>query len=178
MKRRISAQGDFDGACFLYSIANSYSSLVGRQLTENQWKGALRSMPFRLDDFLCNEGTGSLRDNSNYFEGLCRNFLEGTKNNRLQITRRENITSRSLQALVTENQVVIVAINNKGHWVSVVDVDRSQLYLACSAALSSKAPYTEESSPNFRRAFNNQGTFEDLDVWGECALVVQVVTNV
>lgn len=66
MTRKIFAQGDLDGACFLYSIANSYVALTSKKLTCTQWKHSLRALPFKLDDYLTGKGTEALDDTPNY----------------------------------------------------------------------------------------------------------------
>ena len=178
MTRRIFAQGDLDGACFLYSIANCYVALTSKQLTSNQWKHSLRASPFKLDDYLTGQGTEALDNTPDYFEGLCRNFLGNIRNTRFEVTRRENVSSSSLRDALTDKQVAIIAINDGDHWVSIVDADKQQFYLACSAvALASKTPYEEERSPNFKRAFNKTSTFDDLRIWNEYALLVRNVTD-
>lgn len=178
MTRRIFAQGDLDGACYLYSIANSYAALTFKQLTGTQWKHSLRALPFKLDDYLSGQGTEALDDTPDYFEGLCRNFLGRIRNTRFEVARSEKVSSSSLRAALTEKQVAIVAINNGEHWVSIVDADQQQFYLACSAvALASKTPYKEERSPNFKRAFNKTSSFDDLRIWNKYALLVKNVTD-
>ena len=174
MNRKILAQGDLDGACYLYSIANSYAALTCKQLTGTQWKRSLRASPFKLDDYLCGQGTEALDDTQDYLEGLCRNFLGRIPNTQFEVTRREDVSPRLLRAALTEKQVAIVAINDGDHWVSIVDADKKQFYVACSAvALASKTPYIEERSPNFQRAFNMASSFDDLRIWTRCALFVR-----
>ena len=51
------AQGDLDGACYLYSIANSYFALTAKKITPAKWKASIRALPFKLDDFLSGQGT-------------------------------------------------------------------------------------------------------------------------
>ncbi|WP_157354269.1 hypothetical protein [Aromatoleum toluclasticum] len=178
MTRRIFAQGDLDGACYLYSIANSYVALTSKQLTGAQWKKSLRASPFKLDDFLSGSGTEALDGTPDYFEGLCRNFLERIRSTQFHLTRNENVTAKSLRASLTDNQVAIIAINDGEHWVSIVDADQNQFYIACSAAvLSSASPYLEQRSPNFQRAFNRTSSFADLQIWNRYALLVKNVTN-
>ena len=178
MTRKILAQGDLDGACYLYSIANSYFALTSKQLTSAQWKHSLCASPFKLDDYLSGQGTEALDHTPDYLEGLCRNFLGEIKNARFEVTRSENVSSRSLRAALSEKQVVIVAFSDGDHWVSIVDADQQKFYLACSAvALTSKAPYKEEKSPNFKRAFNKTSSFDDLRIWNKYALLVKNVTD-
>ena len=185
MTRRIFAQGDFDGACYLYSIANSYVALTSRQLTAKQWKKSICASPFKLDDFLTSDGTKSLDDNLDYLEGLCRDFLNGIRKTQFQVTRKK-VSETSLRASLTDKQVAIVAIDGGDHWVSVVDADAEQLYIACSAmALSdkTKTPLEERVeegegvSPNFQRAFNKKSSFANLKVLANYSLFVIHVTD-
>ncbi len=178
MTRKILSQGDLDGACYLYSIANSFFALTSKQITAAQWRKALRALPFKLDDFLSGQGTEALDSTPEYFEGLCRNFLEELRNTRFQLSRHEKVSSKSLRSAIAENQVAIIAIEDGAHWVSVVDADQTQFYLACSAVpLNSTEQYLEQRSPNFQRIFNRTSTFSNLRIWNKYALLVRNVSE-
>ncbi len=184
MKRRILAQGDLDGACYLYSIANSVFALTSKRLTDAQWEKSLRALPFKLDDFLSRGGTKSLDDTPDYLESLCRNFLNEIKNTQFEITRNINISSKLLRSAIMDNQVAIVAIDDGKHWVSLVDADQKLFYLACSAAFGestcseSKCSYSEQQSPNFHRVFNKTASFSELRIWKNNAFLIKNVVHV
>jgi hypothetical protein len=169
MSRKILAQGDRDGACFLYSIANSYSALTSKQLSRDKWRKSINAIPFRIDDFLSGRGTEKLDDNLEYFEGLCRDFLS----NEFEVTGKMNVSEKSLRAHITEDQVAIVAIENGAHWVCIVDVDNELFYIACSAAaLESQTKYTEEKSLKLERFYNSKLSFTELKLWNSYALLI------
>lgn len=48
-RRTIHAQGDLDGACFLYSAANAYSALTGRKPNLARWARAIQNVPHPAD---------------------------------------------------------------------------------------------------------------------------------
>ncbi|HEX5392774.1 MAG TPA: hypothetical protein VFW68_05830 [Rhodocyclaceae bacterium] len=179
MKRTIYTQGDLDGACFLYCLANSYVALTGKGMTSAQWRKSLKSVPFRLDDFLSGDlGTGYLNDDFNYLEGLCHNFLQGAGNaERFEVTsKKQNLTLRSLKASISDEQVAIIAIEKGNHWVSVVDADKDRFYIACSAeALNAKHKYAESVSPNHHRHFNRTASFAEFEIYKDSGLLVRCV---
>jgi len=174
--RKILSQGDRDGACFLYSIANSYYALTKQQLSEAQWKKSINAILFKLDDFLSGRGTEKLDYNPEYLEGLCRKFLPQNNKINFEIAAVKDTTEKSLQKILTNNQVVIAAIDGGNHWVCMVDSDKSQFYLACSNTdLNSEEKYYEATSPNFERPFNKTSSFNELELWGGSMMVVKIV---
>ena len=178
MKRVILAQGDLDGACYLYSIVNSVFALTSMQLTTAQWRRSLRKLPFKLDDFLSGDGTKLIDETPCYLEGLCRNFLENIWRARFEITQLKRVASKSLLSAITDNQVAIVANDDGKHWVSVVDADQDLFYLACSAEFGNsgtKCQYSEKHSPNFHRIFNKTASFAGLRIWNNYALLIRSV---
>src|SRR5437667_9270312 len=44
-RRQIYHQGLWDGACFLYAIANAYKALTGSEVTREKWDRALERVP-------------------------------------------------------------------------------------------------------------------------------------
>lgn len=177
MKRKILAQGDRDGACFLYSIANSHMALTKKQVTQKKWEESIAAIPFRVDDFLSGNGTLRLDDNVVYLEELCRDFLEKIQPDQFKITSKNANSDNSLRGLITHQQVAIVAINEGLHWVSVVDADETYFHIACSAAaLELGGEYTELKSDKFQRAYNLKLLFEDLKLWGNYALLIRRIS--
>jgi len=75
-KRKILAQGDRDGACFLYAIANSIQALRDKPVSQDKWLKCVLQLPFKLDDFLAGCGTKKLDDNPIYFEIFCEEYLK------------------------------------------------------------------------------------------------------
>lgn len=177
MTRKISAQGDFDGACFLYSIANAVAALTGSQLSAAQWKKSIKTLPFRVDDFLTCLGTDSLNGRQIYFDEISRHFCEQSKDNSFAVSSKDGIkTATSLRNTITEGSVAIVALHEGAHWVCVVDADASHFYISCSAeALRAGTTYMEARSPNLGRVFNRKSKFAEMNIWKKYALVIQCV---
>jgi hypothetical protein len=176
MMRKISAQGDFDGACFLYSAANAVAALTGRKLSNTQWHKAIQTFPFKADDFLtCLVGTESLSDRPIRLEKIVRHFCKQRASKSFTVSRKRGIeTSKLLREAIKYDSVAIVAIKRGGHWVCIVDSDDSHFYISCSAeALCAGAKYKEAKSPNLGRIFNRTSTFVELEIWNEYALLVR-----
>jgi len=174
MQRKILAQGDRDGACFLYSIANGYSALTSKQLSRDKWRKSINAIPFRIDDFLSGRGTENLDDKPEYFEGLCRDFLS----NEFEVTGKKNISEKSLRTHITKNQVAIVAIENGEHWACIVDADNELFYIACSAAaLESHTTYAEKKSLQLDRFYNSKLSFTELKLWNSYALLINKISE-
>jgi len=161
MNRKILAQGDKDGACFLYSIANAYVALTGKTITRSKWTSAIRASPFKMEDFLSGRGTEKLDDNTEYFE----------------VTSQWKLTRKSLCTTITKNQVAITAINNGNHWICITDFENEKFNIACSSkALDDILNYTENSSIEFKRTYNKSLTFPQLKLWQEYALLIKIPT--
>lgn len=179
MSRKILAQGDRDGACFLYSIANSYWALTHKQLTRKKWKKSVHAIPFEVDDFLSERGTERLEENPEYFEGLCRDFLNQIQTNKFEIAGKNAISEKSLRRLITSDQVVIVAIQKGAHWVTIVDVEERSFDIACSATALCLGPkYREKKSDKFGRTYNKKLSFQELKLWNSYAILVKRINDV
>lgn len=179
MSRKILAQGDRDGACFLYSIANSYWALTHKQLTRKKWEKSVHAIPFKIGDFLSKRGTERLDENPEYFEGLCRDFLNQIQIDKFKISGKSDISEKSLRRLITSDQVVIVAIQNGDHWVTIVDVEERSFDIACSATALYLGPkYRENKSKKFGRTYNNKLSFQKLKLWDSYAILVKRISDV
>jgi hypothetical protein len=177
MNRKILAQGDKDGACFLYSIATAYVALTGKTITRSKWTSAIRASPFKMEDFLSGRGTEKLDDNTEYFEGLCRDFLSSISGDQFEVTSQWKLTRKSLCTTITKNQVAITAINNGNHWICITDFENEKFNIACSSkALDDILNYTENSSIEFKRTYNKSLTFPQLKLWQEYALLIKIPT--
>jgi len=49
MRRKIHTQGDLDGACFLYSLANAYTALTGERPELGRWDEAISKLKWPID---------------------------------------------------------------------------------------------------------------------------------
>jgi hypothetical protein len=179
--RQIFAQGSLDGSCFLYCIINSFVALSSRpaKITDKwiseKWTEPLRSLPFKLDDFLIGPGTSKIDDDLDCLEGLCRAYFRGISGAKMQVTRKAS--NKSLRASLTTNQVAIVAIPKNGdHWLCIVDADKDCFYAACSAQALYPVPgdeeYCERKSPNHHRLYNRVLTAKELEIWKDYAILI------
>lgn len=175
-KRKILAQGDRDGACFLYSIANAAYALTDKVIIKSIWKKGIRALPFDLRDYLAGSGTEKLDSNQHYLEGFCQNFIE-TLGVNAQITWHEDLKSiGELKNILSPYNVFIMAVDDDAHWVAIVDTDdKDAVFIACSAeALNGTYPYNEEISSRYHRAYNKKATFAELGAGKGYGLLISV----
>ena len=184
--KQIFAQGALDGSCFLYCIINSFVALSSKPATvtkkwiSEKWERPLSSLPFKLDDFLIGPGTSKIDEDLDCLEGLCRAYFQGIPSAKMQVTGKGNISTKSLRAALTTNQVAIVAIpKSADHWLCIVDADKDCFYAACSAQalypVPSNEEYCERKSPNHHRLYNRVLTVKQLEIWKDYAILI---TNV
>lgn len=136
-KKRIYTQGRFDGACFLYSMANCYTALTGKVLSQESWDKVVVNVP-KLHDFLC--GT---KGTQNYDTLLFINALDNTLN---CISRKHSfginkISINELYQNINKDSVVIAAVKGDterqeelDHWVCCVGAEGGSILIACSWA--------------------------------------------
>jgi len=156
MRRRIHTQGDFDGACFLYAIANAYTALTGRRPELEAWDEGIRAIPHALDflqgcvgttqhhekdaDLLCNTVTAMLAAFSGKGASPSVEFCPHVSD------------LASVAQLVGQRSVVV--FNYKGetrhvragdHWVCAVAVDGDPLtvHVACSIRRSDDGRFND-----------------------------------
>lgn len=154
--RRVLSQGEYDGACFLYSAANAYRTLTRRKPTQRRWNEALKWIPF-ASDFITDNGTLRYDDNMALYKfALERIFREfgGTKVS-FKITPYPNLTSPSkLIDLIKKDSVVVLNVDSE-HWIVCVEVNQNNVLVACSDQLRiMRAKYAEYVSDSFRRYYN------------------------
>ena len=162
--RKILAQGDRDGACFLYSIANAAFALTDKVVTQSKWVKGIRALPFEMSDYIAGRGTEKLDLKPHYLEGFCQDFLAVLGVN-AKVSWHEGLKSTAeLKNILTPRQVFLMVIDDDAHWVAMVDADdKDAVFIACSAeALNGDSPYLEESSPRFNRLYNKQLKFAEL----------------
>ncbi len=162
--RQILAQGDRDGACFLYCLANAAQALTGKPVTGARWTRCILSLPYDMRDYLAGRGTEKLDAFPELLVGMARAFLDAL-GLRATIAWHERIdTLEVLQQQVSSTQVLIMAVDNGAHWVTVVDVSGQETFAACSAqALERNQQYAEQLSPNFGRHCNRHQSFASLN---------------
>lgn len=175
IKRKILAQGDRDGACFLYSLANATSALSQKDVTQAKWVKCIRALPFDMSDFIAGRGTEKLDPCSLYLESFSHSFMSAL-NISPEISWKENITSvKKLKNLINSNQVFILSIDGDSHWVAVVDVEGDTVFIACSAeALNGVQPYSEKESPDLKRIYNKSVLFSELGIENGFGLLISL----
>lgn len=173
VNRKILAQGDRDGACYLYAIANSVQSLSNKPVSQAQWGNCIGKLPYKLDDFLAGRGTEKLDNNTIYFETICNEFFIKMNFDAEVHSLFDIVSSADLQSRCELNSVILATIYGGAHWVSIVDVNGDNIYMACSAvALSGKTPYREDRSPRLNRLFNLKIKFDELALWRGYGLLI------
>lgn len=161
--RQILTQGDLDGACFLYCLANTAQALTCKPVDPADWTRGILALPFDMRDFIAGRGTEKLDKDPDSLIALARGFLRELVVNSVIVWQDPIRTLQQLRSLVTAHQVVIMAVDNDAHWVTIVDVDEREVFVACSVqALDGYQPYPEPLSPTFGRHFNRRVTFASL----------------
>jgi hypothetical protein len=180
-KRNILSQGDRDGSCFLYSIANAVSLLIKKPISQPKWDVFTTTIPIRIDDFMNGNGTGRLEDNHTIFEAVAKKLTDITKMS-FSVSSITNLTSvKNLQSELTENSVIITAISDGDHWVAISDSINSTVYMACSAealrSLDNKHEYKEDITNKLRRPYNKEDDFENLNIYKNYGLKIKLLRS-
>ncbi|MGE4262986.1 MAG: hypothetical protein AB7E46_00770 [Desulfovibrio sp.] len=151
-KRRIYAQGDLDGACFLYSIVNAYVALTGRAPDFERVCAAFSQAAYPADFLNASVGTTGQYDRdyallqSTIERMLAQLGGESPDSPRFHVQRipgpfLADSPNAQLDALLDAKSVVILRYqgssqfaDNMDHWVCAVahDSARGSLAVACS----------------------------------------------
>ena len=170
--RMIYAQGDFDGACFLYSIGNAYVALRGMMADFGLLCAAMAQVD-HPGDFLngCVGTTGAYEKRYALLEANIRRMLATLAGPAPDAPRFEVARlaapprPEALARLIGPQSVVILRYqggsqNAAGmdHWVCAVDCDATaeRIHVACSVglhrAIDEGRPYQETTHANGRRS--------------------------
>ncbi len=163
--KNIYAQGELDGACFLYATANAYRALTGKVIGKSAWANAMRGV-FFPEDFLdggAKGGTERYRDDPLLFESVLKHmfscFSAKTKIS-LNITPQTVKRVGDIKRLISATSVAIfcykVEENGKieiNHWTCGVGFSESPLKIrvACSSS-----EYEEKIDDSFKRWFTEE----------------------
>jgi hypothetical protein len=157
-------QGDLDGACFLYSIANCVVALTQRKPSVNQWSNALEYIPFAHDFIDGKVGIKNYDERSELYRFSVEQALSeySPKRNFLVRVHPELERIGDVAPLVKSNSVVILNINAE-HWICVVDVDvpRATLLSVCSD-LGDRVNRYKEVECQFGRAYNREYVLDQV----------------
>ena len=162
IERKIISQGELDGACLLYALANSFLSLTGKKPTQSKWDKAIDALPIKEDFLKGNVGTERyFKENKgeNNIRLVSENFLMGlSKQTKYefsvmyhnQITRSDELTP-----LINKDSVVLFCIDQE-HWVvgSSYSADSKILNIACSFQYIENSSYFEKKDSTFERPYN------------------------
>jgi hypothetical protein len=172
--RFIRSQGDLDGACLLYSLANATQTLTGRQVQVAEWSAMIQSLS-STSDFLDNTAGSRASDCDKVAqEALARNALGILSPiQTLTVETKEKLRNGSLTLAKPEEGSVLVCANQQ-HWFCIVDSDDQFAYVACSWVWQlNPAEYTEQVSPRLHRVFNDAVPLKELEFFKNRALVVR-----
>lgn len=164
MKRRILLQGDMDGACFLYSIANAFTLLTNKKVTITKWSKQFEYIPFSEDFLSGNIGTKNYDDNMSLYEFAIKQSISlaySSKKYLNEITIKSHPQIRKLneiKPLISNKSVVILNISGE-HWICAVGIDekRNSIQAACSEIPENICSYKEFKNENdkyFNRIYN------------------------
>lgn len=171
-RRRIYAQGFFDGACFLYAIANSYTALTGTAVTTTLWHRAIRGMPYVTDFLSGTVGTDHYRGDPAVLRFAIERMLAALGGqSHFRIDHTDCATPDEIAGLIGRRSVALLCINRTGrgrpfldHWVCAVGRGEhpASLRLACSWKYQrNHEDYRERLDPEFGRYYNDRLRSED-----------------
>ncbi|GAB6126052.1 hypothetical protein [Humidesulfovibrio idahonensis] len=169
--RNIYAQGDFDGACFLYSIVNAYVALQGRS-PEFGAVCAAFGLVDHPGDFLngCVGTTGAYDKDYGLLAANISRVLAALGGGPFAVRRVPGPFAESaLAELLSERSVVLLRYMGSSrhaagmdHWVCAVDYDaeRGEAHVACSVRFNHACDdpacaYAETRCPRFGRWAND-----------------------
>lgn len=162
--RKILAQGDRDGACLLYSLANAAQAMSGKEITEENWTSALDALPFATGEFLTERGSAGLDHFPHCLELLGTTFL-ASAGLEVDVVWTDRLSSPArLKKHLDAGDLLIMEVDDGAHWVTAVDASSDEVFFACSLQLlGADRPYREELSPHLTRLFNYRATFAELE---------------
>jgi len=161
---KIYRQGRFDGACFLYSIANAVYALTSREISDKKWDEMIDHMPFPVD-FLKNDGgTTRYDDKHTIYEFALSNAL-AIFNTRLKLELVNIKNSKDIKNHIDKQSVVIFATKGGptkyqkdigSHWVVGVACDTQNINIACSWVWFARdSDYSEDRDQETKRYYND-----------------------
>ncbi len=156
---KIYSQGDLNGACFLFSIANAYKALSHKEITQRAWSKAMKEV-FFLEDFMDSAlGTARFNDNPDLFKIVIQQMLNSFSDKEFEVNYMKCNTISAVKKLISANSVAIFCFkleNDKGkeiinHWTCGVDVTEKPagIQVACSSCKNEP-----QKSNNYNRWYN------------------------
>jgi hypothetical protein len=170
-KRKIYSQGVFDGACFLYSLANAVRSVTRQAIPEENWARSIAKLPFSTQDLLGGSGTEKLDHAPGALLLAAQMFVKELRDDVL-VSEIAGAPTAIVEAL-SSRRAVVAAIANGNHWVALLEVSGSDAYYACSWVLHKGTEYSERLSPG-KRTYNARKPLKKLGLWDGPAFVLSL----
>jgi hypothetical protein len=163
-KRKIYSQGEFDGSCFLYSVANAIRAVTGKGISRADWQRAIEGMPFRTTEFLGGYGTGALDRFPDALSVFAKSFARSLRST-VAVETLPKLTSVDLETGLGEGHVVIASIDAGDHWVVVLDVFDGVAFCACSWEANAGNAEYKELPTRHGHIYNMTRPVADLKLW-------------
>ena len=170
-ERKIISQGEFDGACFLYAVANSFLSLTDKKPTQFKWDKAIDTLPFKEDFLKGNVGTERCFTEGVDMRSVVTNILiELSKQTKYSFTvtyHKQISRLEELCTLINKDSLVLFCLDQE-HWVigSSFCADLQTLNIACSFQHIENSSYFEKTDNDFERPYNAYTKKKNLDCKG------------
>lgn len=144
--RTIYTQGDLDGACFLYALANAYRALTGSEAKLERFGASVQALD-HATDFFYTGTTDHYEANPALLLRSATHLIRALdEDEALTVEARAEVGDReALAALVDEQAVAVFRYKgsarfaaNTDHWTCVVASERApaRLHVACSIRYS------------------------------------------
>ena len=188
-RRTIHTQGDLDGACFLYAIANAYSAISGKFPGLQEWGARVQELPHLAE--LIDPSVGTTASYANAPE-----LLAQVAEQLLVVGSDPGLAVRPLPTVQTLAEVVelidecsVVVLRYRGasrfakdvdHWVCAVASEApTRLHVACSIRWSDVYRFTEgeyeEWEVSFARRANDSLEEPAAELVAGSVLVIRAV---
>lgn len=172
--RTILAQGDLDGACFLYSLANAARCLVPKSATPFMWTKLLSAVGKSARNYLDGRiGTEPSDHDWQLQQSIAQQYMDILcPKNRVIALTFDGLDGASVGRYVTRRSVVVMP--EKTHWSCLVEVRQEDAYVACSARWGqvlesqpkhSLPTYVEDKSPRLKRTYNLKRPTSELKLF-------------
>ena len=163
LHRKIISQGERDGACFLYSMANSVMALTGKILKQDVWNDLIGALGDATDFLRSDTGTLKIDADDQELTRFASLVLKHVSPRRLKLEVDCGPRPTEVSNALSDSTVLVVT--NNWHWFCIVDSDEQYCYAACSAKLhENPLTYREELSPKYCRIYNDAFPLKELKV--------------
>lgn len=160
---KIRLQGDMDGACYLYSLANAYQALTEKSVNEKQWSKLIDQVGNARDFLDVTNGTSRIDDiliKSTLLTDMHLKAIDKKFNFEIDLIDCHN----DIQNIGRLNKDTILIAANEEHWYCIVDFNgrNGKAMIACSAVWQiDPSKYKEKISPTLKRYYNDSFFLKD-----------------